>query len=274
MNIKLFKKKMIKDWRLNIEGYRSGQVAIIVLLISALLVSVGLSLSKKSTIETKIDINEEALKKAFNAAESGIDYYLATGGTTYETPDSLSSSKVDVRNIGVGNTINFGEYVVENGSEFYWLVNHDADGNLGSTYYPAGNVRVCGIGFTGSLEVNQFYFNGSDFGVKRYGFNFGTSSVNNFTNRSGQNCTSDIDTMGNTVLITVVPIFGGGSFYIQGGSNFPSQGDEITALGTAGGEVGVGNAVKINKKLVVSRRYKLPSFLLSGIVAETSVLSE
>ena len=270
MDKKIFKKKMIED-------FRSGQVAIIVLIVSALMVTVGLSLSKKATVETKIDTNEEALKKAFNAAESGIEYYLGTGRTDYGAPDDLSSAKVTTRNIeGEGGRLDFGEYVPVNGVEYYWLVNHNTDGSLGSTYY-SGPLSVCGVAFTGSLEINQFYLSGGNFGVKRYGFNFNNNvatQVNEFTNSTGMACVSITPLVSNPILVTLTPIFNGGRFYIQGGGIFPSQGVEIFSLGTAGGFSGDSNAVEINKKLRVLRRYKLPYFLLSGVVSETSVLSQ
>lgn len=254
---------------------RSGQVAIIVLIVSALMVTVGLSLSKKATVETKIDTNEEALKKAFNAAESGIEYYLGTGRTDYGAPDDLSSAKVTARNIeGEGGRLDFGEYVPVSGTEYYWLVNHNTDGSLGSNYY-SGPLSVCGVAFTGSLEINQFYLSGGDYGVKRYGFNFNddvATQVNEFTNSTGTACVPII-LVSDPILVTITPIFNGGRFYLEGGV-FPSQGVEISSLGTAGGFSSDPNAVEINKRLRVLRRYKFPYFLLSGVVSETSVLSQ
>jgi len=197
---------------------RKAQVAIIVLLVSAVMMTVGLSLSKKATTETKLDINEELLKKAFNAAESGINYYLGTGNTNYNAPDSLSSADVTARNIvAEGAILDFGEYVPTNGTEFYWLVNHLDNGDIGTTYYGAPTIDVCGTGFTGSAEINYFYKLGANFGVKRYGYNFSsdvTKKVNGFTEASGSCAT--ISTINNPILITVTPIFNGGRFYLSG----------------------------------------------------------
>ena len=47
----------------------AGQVAIIVLLVSAVMLTMGLSMSRKESIDIKIDTNDELLKKAFDAAE-------------------------------------------------------------------------------------------------------------------------------------------------------------------------------------------------------------
>lgn len=264
--------------KLKIKNYRSGQVAIIVLLVSAVLMTVGLSLSKKSTTETKIDTNEELLKKAFNAAESGIDYYLGTGNTNYSAPDSLSSADVTARNIEAESGIlNFGEYTAVNGVEFYWLVNHLDNGEIGSTYYGAATVDVCGTGFTGSMEINYFYKSGGSYGVKRYGYNFSSNTnyqVNGFA--SGTDSCATVSIINSPILVTVTPIFNGGRFYIEGTGTFPIQGVEISSTGKSGGvstEVSA-SQVQVNKKLKVLRRYKVPYFMLSGVVSETSVLSD
>lgn len=267
--------KLIKQ---KIKNFRSGQVAIIVLLVSALMMTVGLSLSKKATVETRIDTNEELLKKAFNAAESGIDYYLGTGSTgsvQYKSPDKTSLA--DVVGVGVsgstGGVLDFEEYVPVNGTEFYWLVNHLENGDIGLTYYSGVGVSICGTGFTGSMEVNYFYKIGAEFGVSRFGFNFSSDvskRVNNFENRTGS-C-APISIGANPILITVTPIFNGGRFHLQGTATFPVQGIEITSTGRSGG-VSTTVGTQVNKKLKVLKRYKFPSFMLSGIVSETSVLS-
>lgn len=259
------------------KNYSRGQVAIIVLLVSAVLMTVGLSLSKNSTVETKIDTNEELLKKAFNAAESGVSYYLGTGNTSYSSPDNLSSANVNVSNIVAnGSNLDFGEYVPKNGTEFYWLVNHLDDGSIGNTYYGASSVNVCGTGFTGSLEINYFYKIGTNYGVKRYGYNFSTSQVVNGFANVASSCVN-IATPNNALLITLTPIFNGGRFYIQsqGSGVFPIQGIQIDSTGKAGGVTDqVGAKVQVNKKINVARRYKVPYFMLNGVTSEDSVLSD
>lgn len=253
---------------------RQAQVAIIVLLVSAVMMTLGLSLSKKATTETKIDTNEELLKKAFNAAESGIDYYLGTGNANYNAPDSLSSALVTTENIGGGSTLNFGEYVPISGTEYYWLVDHASDGSLGTNYYPGSTVQICKIGFSGSAEINYFYKTGSDYGIERYGYNFGSVRVNGFSDVAGD-CTPAITVGPSPILITVTSIFNGGRFYLQSdGNNFPSQGENISSMGKTGNLSADVSGAQVNKKLRVLRRYKIPSFMLTGIVSETSVLSD
>jgi hypothetical protein len=252
---------------------RKGQVAIIVLLVSAVMMTVGLSLSKKTTTETKLDINEELLKKAFNAAESGISYYLGTGNTSYVAPDSQSSAEVTAKNIVAnGSILDFGEYTPANGTEFYWLVNHESNGDIGTTYY-AGTLSVCGNGFTGSAEINYFYKVGTNYGVSRYGYFFGNNRVNGFSGDATGGC-ANISIVNNPLLVTVTPIFGGGKFYATGSGTFPIQGVDISSLGRSGDVSTTAVGAQVNKKLRVLRRYKVPYFMLTGVVSETSVLSD
>lgn len=251
---------------------RKAQAVIIVLLVSAVMMTVGLSLSKKTVTETKLDTSEESLKKAFNAAESGINYYLGTGNTVYSSPDNLSTADVSVKTITAdGNKLDFGDFIPTNGTEFYWLVNHLGNGDIGTTYYNAGTVDVCGTGFTGSLEVDYYYLTGGNYGVSRFGYNFSSDiskKVNGFTDVSGSCVTVTI--ANSPILITISPIFDGGKFYLTGLGTFPEQGTDITSTG----KTGAVESGQVNKKLRVVQRYKIPYFLLSGVVSESSVLSD
>ncbi|MFA5026210.1 MAG: hypothetical protein WC503_06925 [Candidatus Shapirobacteria bacterium] len=253
---------------------RKAQVAIVVLLVSAVVMTVGLSLSKKVTTDTKIDTSEESLKKAFNAAESGINYFLGTGNTKYSAPDNLSSADILTKNIVAdGVILDFDEFVLANHNESYWLVNHLSNGDIGATYYSAGagTVNVCVTDFDGSLEIAYFYKNGATYGVTRAGYNFSSDvakKINGFTDVAG-NCVT-VNTTNSSILLTVTPLFSGGKFYLTGAGAFPVQGMDISSTGKAG-EISSG---QINKKLRVIQRYKIPYFLLSGVVSENSVLSD
>ncbi len=249
---------------------RKAQVAIIALLISALVMTVGLTLSRKTTIETRLDTNEEALRDAFNAAESGIDYYLKTGTTAYTVPDLSAKADVSVKNLGGEATLNFGEYTPEGGSEFYWLTNRNSDGSLGTSYYSGNQITVAHGGMNGSLAINIFYRSGSGFGVRRWGYNFSSDSnrqVSGFTAATGAQNVTITSLPSSPVLMTVTPIFTGANLSITGNNNFPAQGEEISSLG----KVGEVNTTQANKKVVIQRRYKLPTFWLDALVAEGNI---
>lgn len=268
-------KLRITNYELKNKKYHRGQVAIMVMLISAVMLTLGLSLSKKSTVETKIDTNEELLKEAFNAAESGINYYLGTGKTDYSSPGGASFAKLSVTNIGGGDVLDFGEFVPSNGSEFYWLVDHNDDGSLGSSYYGADSVDLCRGDFAGAVEINYFYKDGINFGVLRSGYNFTDNLINGFINSSDE-CVY-ISTPNDPILVVITALNSGGRFHLESVSSgvFPVQGVEISSVGRAGGtESSTQVKTFVNKSLTVNKRYKIPPFLLSGVVAEASVLSQ
>jgi hypothetical protein len=235
-----------------------GQVAIIVLLVSAVMLSLGLSMSKRETTQIKINTNDEMLKKAFDTAESGINYYLGTGGTSYASPGGDSFAKITASNIGVGATINFGEYIPLGSSENYWLVNHLSNGDIGTSYYLGASVDVCSSNYSGEVEATLLY----TIGVKR--------SMLYIIN----NCVA-VDMVGSPILLVITPVATGGKFYIEsdGGVNFSAQGIDISSEGRAG-TASIDAQAFVNKDINIRLRYKLPGFMTSGMVAEGSILSD
>lgn len=248
---------------LKIKNY-SGQVAIVVLLVSAVMLTLGLSMSQKEVVQIKINNNDELLKKAFDSAESGINYYLGTGGTSYVSPDKISFSKITATEIGIGSTINFGEFTPMGSSENFWLVDHLASGDIGTSYYSGLSMDICSESYTGLVKADYFYKVLTVMSVKRNILNI-ASNCKTVNFAAGQS----------PVLISVTPINSGGKFYVQAlaGFNFKSQGTDIVSDGTAGGAQ-TGVWAQASKKITVRKRYKLPGFLLSGMMAEGSILSD
>jgi len=235
-----------------------GQVAIIVLLVSAVMLSLGLSMSKRETTQIKINTNDELLKKAFDTAESGINFYLGTGGTNYASPSGDSFAVISTTSIGVGSTIDFDEYIPLGSSENYWLVDHGANGDLGVDYYSGSSVNVCSDNFVGEVEASLFYTTG----VRREMLN-----INN-------NCQL-VDMEVDPILLVVSPITTGGKFYVEsdGGINFSSQGIDISSEGKAG-VASINAQASVNKDINIRLRYKLPGFMTSGMMSEGSILSD
>jgi hypothetical protein len=62
---------------------QKGQVMLAILLLGTFVMTLGLTISKRTIGEIRIDTDEEMLKDAFNAAESGIDYYQKTNIATF-----------------------------------------------------------------------------------------------------------------------------------------------------------------------------------------------
>jgi len=246
-----------------------GQVALIVLVISAVIMTVGLSMSKKAIVDTKIDIDEELLQQAFNAAESGVDYFLGTGATGYSLPDG-SNVKVEVSFLGGGSSLDFGEFVSANGRALFWLVGHDVEGKVDyETHYGGNSVDInADDGFSGSVKVDYYYLEGGVYKVARSGFNYGGgNTVSGFEVGSGAMA---VDTSsGIPLLLAVTPIFEGSNFSLTGNDDFPAQGKEIKATGRVTDELEGG----VSQIVRVYERYNVPAFLLDAMTAGGSVLS-
>lgn len=260
---------------------QNGQTLLIVLIASALIMTAGLSLSKKAVVETKIDTDEELLKQAFNTAESGIDYYLGTGEKNYSVDNNTKKAEVLVTALSVGKSLDFDEYYLENNPAIFWLVGHDTDGNIDYTkFYDSNNVNICvsdAFVLTGSLKVDLFYKDGSDFGVIRQGYNFTDkgNSEKGFYNKSGVTqgfCAPGKKEVNfnfgavSPLLLSVSPIWSGTKISLTGSADFPSQGSEISSTGMAGD---LNNGV--NKKVTVQNRYRVPPFMFEAITAGESV---
>lgn len=225
-----------------------GQVVLMVLLASALILTLGLSASKQATIETKIDTDQELLKKAFNAAESGIEYYLGTGGVNYNGGENDGMADVSVKTVGDSESLSFGDVTLDGGVDYFWLVNHNTDGTLGSDYYSSqtSGLNICTVDRTNiSFGLSYFYKVGSDFRVLNTLVDTTNGCVVNF------NLTS-----GNSILLAVTPIGSGVKIELTGGANFPVQGEEISSVGSVQG---------VNNTVTVLNRYVVPEFLLEAV---------
>lgn len=273
---------IIKDLRKKM----SGQMVLIVLLASAVVMTMGLSLSKKSTMETKIDTDEELLKQAFNTAESGIDYYLATGTTgvsAYSSPDGKSVADVTIKDIGNTSILDFGEYTFQNTGSFFWLAAHNEDGGVvpNDGNYTGSTVDICvNSDFNGALKIDYFYNDSGVYKVKRWGYNLGSGSrVNNFENNDSSKTPDGTCFDGRykytfalidkPILLVLTPIFNSAKLALVGTGNFPIQGKEISSTGRIGD---IDNTVGVNRSVKELDRYKLPMFMLEGITAAGNIV--
>ena len=262
-----------------------GQVALIVLLVAAVTMTIGLSLSKKTVIETKVDTNEELAKQAFNTAESGIDNYLKSGEVAYSGENGVGAD-LSVKNVGNGSTVNFDQHALANQTINFWLVGHDANQDVDyGTYYKGTNLSIClQNSFTGALKIDYFYRNGSStFEVKRFGYNFSTNKVHGFENVSGLSQGSCIEkynqltlsgaSLGGSItplLLTVKPVGSGVRFYLAGDNVFPIQGENISSNGRSGDST---ENQTTSREVSVLRVYSVPTFLTDPVTGWGNVLS-
>ncbi len=234
-----------------------GQVVLMVLLASALILTLGLSASKQATVETKIETDQELLKKAFNAAESGIEYYLGTGSTNYNGGENEGSASLSTKIVGDSETLSFGNMTLNGSFDYFWLVNHNIDGTLGTNYYTnsTSSVKICTTdGSNIKFKIGYFYKNGTNYEVK------------NLVQETSSGCISDFSLSGgNSLLLTVMPIGGNAKIKIIGSAKFPVQGEEISSTGIVSG---------VNNTVVVVNKYTVPEFMLEAVSSGGDVTNQ
>ena len=241
-----------------------GQVVLMVLLASVLVLTMGLSAARQATVETSIDTDQELLKRAFNAAESGIDYYLKIGETQFGNPDSFEGSSIlTTEDIGNQTVLSFNRVVGPENGEFFWLVNHIDSGSIGNDFFSNNENKTIDICVDGDLEVDlkidYFYKDGLDYKVIR------GDGIKPILTTSGDtsNCIDNYSLQGQSVLIVVTPVIDDIKISINGSSNFPVQGIKIKSIGMVG---------KVNNSVTIDRPYKLIiPFLLEPVISESSV---
>jgi hypothetical protein len=258
----------------------NGQIALIVLIISAVIMTIGLSVSKRSVVETKITTDDELLKQAFNAAESGVDYFLGTGATNFTASDSRSQASVQVNQVGGGSdTVNLGGITLRNNNNYTWLVGHKADGSIDMATNMGGvtGLTVCvESGFAGAVKVDYFYVNGGNYGVYRAGFNVGVGTVSGYTTPVMGSCSvSGMRSIALNIPVGVTPLLlvvkpiaddTGIAVVASGGPKFPTQAAEISSTGKAGG-----TTAQVSRKVNVINQYQIPGFMLEPVTAGGSV---
>lgn len=261
-------------------GRDKGQVALVVLIISAIALTLGLALSDRVRTDVSTNADEELLQKAFNAAESGIENEIVNPGSVYVAPDGFSSADVVTSEV-VGSLVDFGEFVESNDYGYFWLVGHDANDDIDLTdVYAGSTIDICFSRYTGALAVYYFGMNGGSYGVIRSVYNVDGGDPYRIENGLGVTTgicpdyevgiqSFDVSGFSTPLLVVVKPLYNGSRFAIQSdGGDFPSQGTIIDSTGRA---ADVSTQVRAYKSWDLG--YYL-SFLLEGLSAEGAITSE
>lgn len=245
-----------KSFYKKFRNQQRGQVVLMVLLASALVLTLGLSASRQATIETKIDTDQELLKKAFNVAESGIENYLATGKTQYGEGSFDGSASLDIGVLGNTELLSFENITLPGGVENFILTDLVEEGIGGTDYYSKKDdtISVCDKNNgNGYFQIDYFY---------KLGMSINKESE---TKKTVDGCVDFDLSAGDSMLLSVKPI----NFYpkieIRGGAKFPIQGEEIKSTGKVD---------KINNTVTVLNKFSIPTFLLEAVTAEGNVTNK
>jgi len=236
------------------KNYKKGQIVLVVLLVTSAVMVMGLSLSRGSVKELKIDTNEETLKQTFNVAESGIDYFLTRENevekVTYESPVDDFEAEVSKEKLEVKDMAN--RKVVFYEPQFLQLNGYDGELTI-----------KLDNNFGGAVKVDVFYGNG---GIERYGYNFNECTsvddacIEGFENdKKGE---IKISIGGDSDFLVVSPLFEPTVVKFSGG-NFAHQGERIVSTGKSNDG--------IESKVSVDEVWELPYFMLEGLVVEGEI---
>lgn len=282
---------------------KNGQISILVLVIAAISLTFGLSLSKRSVNEIQVDTNTEESKKAFSVAESALNKFY--GGNRQPLSDTnISGGTASVAEssiVGISNKLDFPQFVANNDMAFFWLMGHNSDGTLNySDTFSDTSVIVCvNQSFDGAVAIETYYRDNSptpQFLVKRTGFNtkdpaivmgVGVTgfTVANTSNTCEDNMAQVRDGGGNNlslvsgqanfkpVFLVVRPINPADSIkgtkirLVSIGANFPSQGNQILSTGKFGQTQ---RTIRVNNLYSLALPY---NFMLQAITAGGSIKS-
>lgn len=268
-------------------GRESGQVALVVILISAITLMLGLSASRRSTIDVSIGHDEELSAKAFTAAESGLEYVLselAADGSlesSYTWPSSGdnpagTSAEVDLSEIGGGTSFYTEDTYAPGEVVYFWLRN---PANYGDNYIEE-NIDICwqAVDTNPAVAVHLFYVDAGDsYGVTRYAVDGdgGRRGLNGFSNPASSPATGcdagftgtrvNVLFYGQPVLMALMPLydFSRWGMVSVGGGLLPAQGYRITSTGIA---------ANVKRALQMDYMWSVPPFyFVDGVFSGGSI---
>jgi type II secretory pathway pseudopilin PulG len=161
----------------------SGQAVVIVLLIMAVVLTIGLSVISQAVNDVKISQKEEESARAFSAAEAGVEQALIQQfGNLGDFSGTVGSAQYNVSRSALGSATGFvfpNTYLPGEAATLY-LVPHDSNGNFstncgGGGCYDQQFLDICwgnsgenqNLATTPAMEVALIYIDGPRFSIAR-----------------------------------------------------------------------------------------------------------
>lgn len=120
-----------------------GQAVLVVLLVMSVLLTLGLSVVSRSVTDIKISQQTQESARAFWTAQAGLEKALLAQGEIPpgNTIDGVSYAVTKYDLGGVTDFV-FPEKISPGESVAYWLVDHDSDGNIGTSFYSGNSLTL------------------------------------------------------------------------------------------------------------------------------------
>ncbi len=121
------------------KGLEKGQAVLVVLLVMSVILTLGLSAVSRSVTDVKISQQSQESARAFWTAQAGLEKSMLTQEATSGNVDGVDYT-VTKTGLGGGTDFVFPEKISP--SVVYWLVNHNNDGSIGSTFYSGDRLTI------------------------------------------------------------------------------------------------------------------------------------
>jgi hypothetical protein len=184
----------------------SGQIILILILITVVGLTIGLSLISRTITDVRISSQIEQSSKAFSAAEAGIESALKSGQAiptntslqyAFNLNDQDSKSKATYQITKIGGTNSVFEFPLTSpgNSQTLWLIDHSEDGSLpdlasavtyslstGSTFPNDNSIDIC-WGNNAALVLTLLYQDSEGYKIAKatYDTDNTRTPTNNFT---------------------------------------------------------------------------------------------
>lgn len=173
----------------------SGQIILILVLITIVGLTIGLSLISRTVTDVRISSQIEQSSRAFSAAEAGVETALKTSvinGPTGTISLNNAQASYDVSSLGDSKDVFLYPLTTPNSSQTLWLVPHNDDGSLkvNEPNQPVGKAYPANTAFDicfGSdaiskpaLILSLFYIDGTTYKVAKLAIDSDGSRGNNF----------------------------------------------------------------------------------------------
>ena len=276
---------MKKINRLFLASLDRGQIVLILVLVTVVGLTIGLSLISRTITDIRISSQIEQSSRAFSAAEAGVETALR-GETAANTSGviTLSGATADynIENQGGAQVEYALPYTEVDSTQTVWLMDHKIDGSLdedGNSYPATSVLEVCwGLqeGITPALLVTFFYKDGEEYKIAKKAYD-SVVQGNNFiladtggnycsgdfqyrteimpaTDTNSQTDDMDIDPNSKLILMRLQPLYQATAMMVAPRDILPVQGKIITSIGQT--ETGVVRKIQVRQGYPV-----LPSLL-------------
>lgn len=242
--------------------FDEGQIVLILVLITVVGLTIGLSLISRTITDIRITSQTEQSSRAFSAAEAGIETALSGNiavGPTGSVNLPGASANYSVSEVG-GNNQKINLPLTEVGSgQTVWLIDHNADGSINESGYSYPTINTLEVCFNSLSNSNPavlasiFYQEDNNFKISKKAFDsiargnnlLMSDTIGGYCNGSYRNrfiispsndadsATTDfnINPTAKLYFLRLQPLYDSTAFTILPQANLPIQGKIISSIG-------------------------------------------